>query len=56
MAKPASIFEVIDEDTEAKAIVQAEAEIDSGKGVPHSRVREWLLKLAKGEVSPPPSA
>jgi predicted transcriptional regulator len=56
MAEPASIFDVINEDAEAKAIVQAEAEINAGKGVPHSRVREWLLKLAKGEVSPPPSA
>ena len=56
MAEPASIFDVIDEDAEAKAIAQAEAEINAGKGVPHSRVREWLLKLAKGEVSPPPSA
>jgi hypothetical protein len=56
MAEPASIFDVINEDAEAKAITQAEAEIDAGKGVPHLRVREWLLKLTKGEVSPPPSA
>jgi predicted transcriptional regulator len=35
---------------------EAEAEIDTGKGVPHERVREWLSKLAKGERLPPPEA
>jgi len=47
-----SIFEQIDPDAEATAL--AEAELDLGKGVPHDKVREWLLKLAKGEIIPPP--
>jgi hypothetical protein len=25
-----------------------------GKDVPHAKVREWLLKLAKGEIVSPP--
>jgi predicted transcriptional regulator len=56
MTKPASIFDVADADAEAQAIARAEAEIDDGKGVPHERVRAWLLRLAKGEIMPPPSA
>ncbi len=56
MADPTSILDMIDDEAEARAIVAAEAEIDAGKGVPHERVRAWLLKLAKGEVEPPPCA
>ena len=54
MADAKSVFGEIDAEIEARAIAEAEAEIDAGKGVPHSRVREWLLKLAKGEITPPP--
>ena len=54
MAEPKGAFDEIDEDIEARAIAEAEAEIDAGKGVPHSKVREWLLKLSRGEVVPPP--
>jgi predicted transcriptional regulator len=53
-AKTKSVFDEIDADIEARAIAEAEAEIDAGKGVPHEKVREWLLKLAKGENIPPP--
>lgn len=55
MAEPASVFDVLDEEAEARAIARAEAEIDAGKGVPHERVREWLKQLARGEDAPPPS-
>ena len=51
MPEPKSAFEDLDEDIEARAI--AEAEIDSGKGVPHAKVRKWSLKLVEGEVVPP---
>ena len=44
-----AFFDEIDDDIEARAIAEAEAEIDAGKGVPHAKVREWLLRLAKGE-------
>lgn len=54
MAKTKGVLDEIDADIEAQAIVEAEAEIDAGTGVPHAKVREWLLKLAKGEVVPPP--
>ena len=54
MAELKSIFEQIDPDEEAAAIAEAEAELDAGKGVPHEKVREWLLKLARGEIAPPP--
>lgn len=53
VAETKSVFDEIDADVEARAIAEAEAEIDAGKGVPHAKVREWLLKLAKGEIAPP---
>src|SRR6202035_2683848 len=46
MDEAKSIFDEIDERKEARAIAEAEAEIDAGKGVPHKKVRQWLLKLA----------
>lgn len=52
-----SIFDTpLDDAEEARLDAVADAEIEAGKGVPHARVREWLLKLAKGEKAPPPSA
>jgi len=59
MAEPdsASIFDVEpDAALEARRDAEAEAEIDAGLGVPHSRVRLWLAKLAKGERGAPPRA
>lgn len=51
-----SVFEtLLDEAEEARLDAKAEADIDCGKGVPHKRVREWLLKLGKGEKVPPPA-
>ena len=49
-----SVFDEIDPAEEARAIEEAEAEIDAGKGVSHSKVRQWLRKLAKGKFVPPP--
>ena len=54
MAEVKSVFDQIDDESEARAIAEAEAELDAGKGIPHEKVREWLLKLAKGEIIPPP--
>ncbi len=56
MNEPVSIFDTIDATADAEAIAKARAEIAGGKGVPHERVREWLLKLANGEKVPPPTA
>jgi hypothetical protein len=56
MKEPTSLFEGMDPVIEAEAIRRAEAAIDAGRGVPHKLAREWLLKLAQGEDSPPPEA
>jgi predicted transcriptional regulator len=56
VAEPKSRFEEIDEDAEKRAIAKARAEIASGKGVPHKKVREWLLRLRGGKTEPPPCA
>jgi predicted transcriptional regulator len=44
----------LDEAEEVRLDAEADAEIEAGRGVPHERVREWLLKLTKGEKNPPP--
>lgn len=52
-----SVFETpLDETEEARLDAQADAEIDAGEGVSHDRVRDWLVKLGKGEKAQPPSA
>ena len=52
-----SVFDTpLDDAEEARLDAIAIAEIEAGKGVPHAKVREWLIKLAKGEKVPPPSA
>lgn len=52
-----SIFDTEpDEAEEARLDALAQAEIDAGLGVPHERVRAWLLGLAKGERVSPPKA
>jgi predicted transcriptional regulator len=56
MAEPKPNFDEIDKDAEARAIAKARAEIAAGKGVPHEKVREWLIKLRDGKVEPPPCA
>jgi predicted transcriptional regulator len=53
----ASIFDIpLDEAAEAAADAGANAEIEPGHGVPHERVRAWLLKLGQGENIRPPVA
>lgn len=55
--EPKSILDLpLDEAEEARLEAEADAEIEAGKGVPHERVREWLLKLIRGEKVPPPEA
>lgn len=46
----------MNDEAEARVIAGARAELRAGKGVPHERVREWLIKLARGENEPPPRA
>jgi hypothetical protein len=59
MADPAtpSIFDMEpDAEHEARLDAEAETAYAEGRYVEHSRVREWLIKLAKGERTPPPRA
>jgi len=55
MTKRKSIFDNIDKEIEDRAIAEAEAEIDAGLGVPHKKVRQWLMKLARGKFKQPPT-
>jgi predicted transcriptional regulator len=59
MAEPElkSILDLpLDDAEEARLDAAADAEIEAGLGVPHEHVREWLMRLAKGEKVPPPAA
>jgi hypothetical protein len=51
MADTKSIFDVVDQDAEQRAIAKAGPKIAADKGVPHEKMREWL---AKGEAVPRP--
>jgi predicted transcriptional regulator len=52
-----SIFDIEpDASHEARLDAEAEAAVREGRVVPHERVREWLIKLARGEREPPPRA
>jgi predicted transcriptional regulator len=56
-ADTSSIFDMEpDAAHEARLDAEAEAAYAAGRYVEHSRVREWLLKLANGERTPPPRA
>ncbi|WP_216855994.1 hypothetical protein [Acidisphaera sp. S103] len=51
-----SIFDTLpDEAEEVRRDAIADAEIEAGLGVPHTKVREWLKKLAQGKRTPPPT-
>ena len=54
MGEPASIFDIENHDLEERALIEAEAELAAGKGVPHETVRAWLKTLASGRYEPPP--
>lgn len=54
MGKPASIFDIENRDLEEQALLDAEAELAAGKGIPHEKVRVWLKTLAAGRHEPPP--
>ncbi|MFI4987783.1 MAG: CopG family transcriptional regulator [Alphaproteobacteria bacterium] len=51
---PVSTLDELDEEAEARAVAKARAEIAAGQGVPHEKVKKWLLKLRNGKSVPPP--
>jgi hypothetical protein len=54
---PRSAFDVAPDDAhEAAPDAQPEADIAAGRTIAHSRAREWLAKLARGEKEPPSDA
>ncbi len=54
MAEGDSIFDAVDSAHEAAAIALARAQIDAGLGVPHEKVREWLLSWGTENELPCP--
>ncbi len=54
MAEPASIFESVDEDTEARALAEGDADILAGRIVSHDEVVKWLKSWGKPDELPCP--
>jgi predicted transcriptional regulator len=55
MAEPASLFDIEDDDAEKQALLEAEAELDAGKGIPWDDVKRWLESWGKADELPPPT-
>lgn len=53
---PAQMLTEMTVEDAARLDAEAEADFESGRFVPHDRVRTWLLKLSRGEWSLPPEA
>jgi predicted transcriptional regulator len=54
MAKTKTIFDEIDGNAEARAIVEAEADIKAGRVVPHEDVVRWLRSWGTPDELPCP--
>ncbi|MDE1145398.1 MAG: hypothetical protein PW843_02110 [Azospirillaceae bacterium] len=54
MSKPASIFDIVDEDAKRRAIEEARASVAAGDVVDHDVVVEWLEQLLAGKKVPSP--
>ena len=51
----ASIFDEIDEEALERATLEAEADADAGRVVPHEEVARWLATWGTPEEAPPPA-
>ena len=51
----ASLFDIVDQDAEARADAEAEADAAAGRVVSHEAVRRWLLSWATDHELPPPA-
>jgi hypothetical protein len=57
ISEAGSVFDTsLDQTEEARLDAIAEAEIEARRGAPHNKVRDWLVKSAKGERRLPPAA
>ena len=50
------LFDEVDEEAEVAADAEAEADIASGRLIPHEEVAAWLDTWGKGERVPPPKS
>ena len=54
MTTPASLFDIQDDEAEERALLEGEAQLDAGKGVPWKDVKRWLESWGKADELPPP--
>ena len=54
MGTPSSLFDIQDDEAEERALLDGEAQLDAGKGVPWKDVKRWLESWGKADELPPP--
>ena len=54
MAEPAPLFETLDDDTEARALAEAEADVAAGRVISHEAMTRWLRSWGTDHELPPP--
>ena len=54
MATPASPFDIQDDEADERSLLEGEAQLDAGKGVPWKDVRRWLESWGNADELPPP--
>lgn len=54
MAKPAPLFDELDDATEAEALAEAEADVAAGRVVSHEAVTRWLRSWGTEDELPAP--
>jgi predicted transcriptional regulator len=55
MAEPhPHLLDDVSSEADERALLEAEADADAGRVVPHARVREWLKSLGTPDQKPTP--
>jgi len=54
LPEPVSVFDGSDDETEERALAEAEAQIAEGKSISHKAMRRWLMSWGKPDELPPP--
>ena len=55
MTKPAPMPDAFDQEAVERAVADGIASADAGRLIPNDVVRQWLLDLAEGKDTPPPT-
>lgn len=54
MRRDPILFEILDAETDARALAEGEADAEAGRVVPHEEVATWLLTWGTADERPAP--